>query len=822
MRNRIIMRSISRLWPLLSGAGGATLLTAACQGVLGIDEPTHRLEDGEGTGGASTGDASNAGGASDGSSSGGSGETGGACTDGGCEGGDGAVATGGAGGTSANDAATGGSTGAIVPECAGKQPGDIVCQGMDRLSCGPNLTTTTSVDTCTAGAQTCSDGACVDCAGQTANCDLVGSDCEVELTSAQSCGTSCSDLETCEAGEVCSSGKCSPPSCAGLSSSCGATSNEGCCDTLEVRGGTFLRNYDGVIETNSTHRGWVSDFRLDRFEVTVGRFRKFVAAWNAGYRPSAGSGKHSHLNGGSGLVDSSGTTTHEQGWQTAWSGNVMPTDTNLTTSCDTAWLTWTASPGIQEDRPMVCANWYEAQAFCIWDGGFLPSEMEWNYAGSGGDEQRVYPWSSPPSSSLVDCTYANSYDGAYCAATGQNDVGSQSPKGDGRYGQADLWGNVQEWQLDGYNASLPATCRDCAHLGTATLKVSGGGCFDCGPGSVQSHAGTYGAIDRNRGTGFRCARPPLSCSANLETDPQNCGHCGHSCLGGACSLGECQPVTLATGQAATQMALTATNLYWGNTTPGDGVMTIPITGGAVTPVVTGEHAAGIVLDSTNVYFSSDFGGGAIRKAPLGGGAAQTVVSTVSPGPLVANSTNVFWTAASPAGLNTALLVGGSATNLSATAAYYLARSDSRIFFPAGATVSSIPFGGGTPTPVITGQSNAYGIAVDGNEMFWTNLTNFGDNVAKAALDGSNPVVLAKGRPGPQTITADAARVYWTENGITPGGSSALVTVPRVGGSATVLASWPRDTVGMAANVIVDADAVYWNLSNGTVYKMAKP
>jgi len=47
----------------------------------------------------------------------------------------------------------------------------------------------------------------------------------------------------------------------------------------------------------------VGDFKLDKYEVTVGRFRQFVAAWNggAGYTPPAGSGKHTHLNGGNGL-----------------------------------------------------------------------------------------------------------------------------------------------------------------------------------------------------------------------------------------------------------------------------------------------------------------------------------------------------------------------------------------------------------------------------------------------------------------------------------------------------------------------------------------
>jgi formylglycine-generating enzyme len=236
-----------------------------------------------------------------------------------------------------------------------------------------------------------------------------------------------------------------------------------------------LVNRLDVALSDREHEVSISGFFLDRFEISVGRFLTFARAYRG--PPAAGAGEHPHVAG--------------SGWQADWDESLPADAAKLLrdTSCGGAndplaalarlpalaagsavsadagsidravqTLLLPELPPLDNlDHPMECLSWFVAFAFCIWDGGRLPTDAEWEYAAAGGAENRSYPWGEAVSvldELKMDTTTAVA-------------VGSR-PATRGSFGHDDLAGGVLEWVFDAfdedYYREAGASCQDCANL----------------------------------------------------------------------------------------------------------------------------------------------------------------------------------------------------------------------------------------------------------------------------------------------------------------------------------------------------------------------
>lgn len=93
------------------------------------------------------------------------------------------------------------------------------------------------------------------------------------------------------------------------------------------------------------------------------------------------------------------------------------------------------------DHPVVYLSWYAAMQYCVWSGGRLPTEAEWEKAARGTDGQK-YTWGN--TSPTLEQVNANNI-------VGNTTPAGQYPQGASPYGVLDMGGNVREWVWDWYD-----------------------------------------------------------------------------------------------------------------------------------------------------------------------------------------------------------------------------------------------------------------------------------------------------------------------------------------------------------------------------------
>jgi formylglycine-generating enzyme required for sulfatase activity len=232
------------------------------------------------------------------------------------------------------------------------------------------------------------------------------------------------------------------------------TGNDGAPMVLVPAGEFPMGSEQGDDDEQPVHRVVLDRFYLDTFEVTNGRFAKFVAAIQS-----------------------------EPPWGFADQ----------------------ETPVAQAERPVRWVNWLEATGYCLWAGKRLPTEAEWEKAARGTDG-RTYPWGNEPPTA-AHAVFGLKEGDETVSPIGNRDAGS-SP-----YGVHDLAGNLYEWVTDWYDDAFytQPTASNPRGPVEGTTKVQRGGSYINSPYRLRSAFRTKGdPTEHDPHVGFRCAQdaPP--------------------------------------------------------------------------------------------------------------------------------------------------------------------------------------------------------------------------------------------------------------------------------------------------------------------------
>lgn len=220
-----------------------------------------------------------------------------------------------------------------------------------------------------------------------------------------------------------------------------------------VPAGEFIMGSTQGDDEKPVHRVYLNAFYMDKYEVTVGQYVKYLEA----------------------------------------TGMEMPSDWDIMNQAQ------------HHKRPVVNINWFDAATFCKWAGKRLPTEAEWEKAARGTDG-RMYPWGNEAPTRLHANFGKKEWDNHMALVpVGSFEMG-KSP-----YGIYDMAGNAWEWVNDWYDHDYykKSPAKNPKGPAKGQSKVVRGGSWLYVPDFLRtSFRFNAEPSGRQFGYGFRCAKTP--------------------------------------------------------------------------------------------------------------------------------------------------------------------------------------------------------------------------------------------------------------------------------------------------------------------------